>query len=345
MQIPIENIYYILCYAWNKLEEKNIVNVTVSDHTEILNLFARILIVGMNRLLRRGIDRDYLRYGDDTQSLRGKINFQESIKRNLFVYAKAHCEYDEMDHDVIHNQILKATIRKLIYLKYLDKTYRDELIFLLRRFHHISDIDVSDAHFSRVRLHRNNLFYDFLLKICRLVLDNILVNEETGESKFMDFIRDEKKMALVFEAFLKRFYKLEQSDFSVISEKIRWDAEPVDEESAESLPIMETDISLESDNRKIIIDAKYYKKALVEGRFGKEIIHSGHLYQLAAYLKNMEVRGGVNSKCEGILIYPAVEKELNLGYKKLLGHRVSVRTINLNQSWKKIEKDLLSFLK
>ncbi|MCP4154619.1 MAG: 5-methylcytosine-specific restriction endonuclease system specificity protein McrC [bacterium] len=342
MNIRIENIYYILCYAWDKLKERDVVRVNASSQLTILNLFARVLITGTHMLLRRGIDRDYLRCAEDTSSLKGKINFQESIKRNLFVYARAHCEYDELDHNVVHNQILKATMRQLIALKDLDKEYRSKLVSLVRRFHDISDIDLMASHFNQVRLHRNNFFYDFLLKICRLILDNLRIDEQTGESKFMDFFQDERQMAYVFEKFLRRFYAIEQKQFKVKSEYISWDAEAMDEVSMDLLPGMKTDISLESGTRKIIIDAKFYKQALVEN-FGKEILRSGHLYQLSAYLQNIEAKGGVNRDCEGMLIYPTVEQSIDLNYN-LKGHKVRVRTINLDQEWEKIDRDLRSFI-
>ena len=31
MKIPIQNIYYLLCYAWNKLDEKDIVDEDTVD--------------------------------------------------------------------------------------------------------------------------------------------------------------------------------------------------------------------------------------------------------------------------------------------------------------------------
>jgi 5-methylcytosine-specific restriction enzyme subunit McrC len=58
MQIPIENIYYLLCYAWNKLDEKERVNVSIDDKTELLDLFAKILINATKMLLKRGIDKN-----------------------------------------------------------------------------------------------------------------------------------------------------------------------------------------------------------------------------------------------------------------------------------------------
>jgi 5-methylcytosine-specific restriction enzyme subunit McrC len=65
MQIPIENIYYLLCYAWNKLEEKDRVNVSIDDKTELLDLFAKILINATKMLLKRGIDKNYIAHTDE----------------------------------------------------------------------------------------------------------------------------------------------------------------------------------------------------------------------------------------------------------------------------------------
>jgi 5-methylcytosine-specific restriction enzyme subunit McrC len=344
MKIPIKNIYYLLCYAWNKLEERDIVEAEAEEHTSLLNLFARVLILGTNRLIKRGIDRDYQRYDEVIKGLRGKINFQESLKRHLFHHGKAHCQYDEMDHDVLHNRILKTTMKKLISIEGIEDAYRDELIYIVRRFHYISDIDLKAYHFSMVRLHRNNYFYDFLLKICRLIYDNLLIHEGAGESKFMDFLQDENKMWNLFESFLRQFYRLEQDDFVVSRENIEWAVETSDPNAKKYLPIMQTDISLKAPDRKIIMDAKYYKDALGVGQYGAEKIHSAHLYQLSSYLKNLEVKGGVNLHCEGMLIYPTVKKDVNLKYDSMLGHKVSVRTINLNQDWRQIHGNLLSFL-
>ena len=60
------------------------------------------------------------------------------------------------------------------------------------------------------------------------------------------------------------------------------------EEDLRYLPTMRTDVSLESSTRHIVIDAKYYSKTL-QTYFGTDTIHSGNLYQLYAYLKNLQV--------------------------------------------------------
>ncbi|MBN2439660.1 MAG: hypothetical protein JXL20_13790 [Deltaproteobacteria bacterium] len=55
-KIPIQNIYYLLCYAWNRLEERDIVDVTGIDSTNLADLFAKVLIGGVGHLFKRGFD-------------------------------------------------------------------------------------------------------------------------------------------------------------------------------------------------------------------------------------------------------------------------------------------------
>jgi 5-methylcytosine-specific restriction enzyme subunit McrC len=79
MRIPIANIYYLLCYAWNRLREKDIVSVSTTDCKSLLDLFARVLIVGMTHLLKRGLDRGYVHHAEDSRCLRGKLSASETI--------------------------------------------------------------------------------------------------------------------------------------------------------------------------------------------------------------------------------------------------------------------------
>ncbi len=41
--IPIQNIYFLLCYAWNQLEERDLVEINAEDTTSLQDLLARVL--------------------------------------------------------------------------------------------------------------------------------------------------------------------------------------------------------------------------------------------------------------------------------------------------------------
>lgn len=142
------------------------------------------------------------------------------------------------------------------------------------------------------------------------------------------------QMAALYEAFVRNFYRL-HSDFKVKREDIHWSWIAADAVSAGLLPKMQTDISLSAGNRKIIIDCKYTPEA-TQQHYTAETLRSAHLYQLNAYLDNLSS----DPSCEAMLLYPTVDKALSASYTHK-GHKISIRTINLNQPWQAIHDDLL----
>ena len=341
--IPIENIYYLLCYAWDKLDEADIVSVDKLDNKNILELLSRVLISGMGALIRRGLDREYVEINEESRSIRGKIDFNTTIKKNLLQNAQIACTYDDLSYNVLHNQIIKSTIRTLIRCNDIDKTLASQLAVIYRKLSGIDEIRITRKVFKNVRLNRNNHYYDFLLKICELINDKLIITDKEGNTKFRDFLRDERAMNRLFESFVRNFYKKELKGKYIVSRKnIPWNAIPLDEKSGDFLPNMQTDIYLESDDDRLIIDTKYYKEAL-QTYYDKQTIHSNNLYQIFAYLKNLEATGEENKGCRGMLLYPTTSEELSLSYD-MDGHEVSVKTINLNQHWKEIDKSLREIL-
>lgn len=139
---------------------------------------------------------------------------------------------------------------------------------------------------------------------------------------------------------LRNFYKREQSEFVVTNTELAWDARG-SSESLAVLPVMRTDVSLQSKRRNIIMDCKFYREAL-SGYHGSDKIHSANLYQLYAYLRNAQQKPGwANS--DGILLYPAVGDEFSYTFE-LDGHPVCVASVNLDRSWKDIHNRLIVLL-
>lgn len=341
MQIPIQNIYYLLCYAWNKLEESEIVDVNEIDSTELIDLFAKVLSNSCSRLLKQGLDRYYIEHEDVIMGIKGKFNFSATIKQNVLPLSKTACIYDEFDYDILHNQILKTTIGKLLRTKNLDSSLKDELHKIYLKLPPISEIVIRKSMFNQIRLHRNNYHYDFILKVCQIVNENLFIDETKGNYKFMDFTREEKAMARLFEAFVRNFYKVE-TDLSVSSDSITWQFESENIEDLEMLPTMLTDITLQGKNQKIIIDTKYYKEAF-QTRYDKQKINSNNLYQLFSYLKNQETDLEITKNCEGILLYPSIHQDFEHTFK-YENHKIRVMSINLNQDWQQIRAYLLKIV-
>jgi 5-methylcytosine-specific restriction enzyme subunit McrC len=162
-RIPIQNLYYLFCYAWNRLEESEAIDVGGTDSPELADLFAKVLIGGLKHLIRRGIDRGYVPVEEELSILRGRVNFQGSMQRTLRRNPQLLCEFDELRLDILTNQILKATALRLAKVAGLDKDLAHQ-VWVASRVLDVSDIRLSKNVFRQVQIFRNNAFYGFLIR-------------------------------------------------------------------------------------------------------------------------------------------------------------------------------------
>ena len=342
MPIPIENIYYLLCYAWDTLEEKDQVKVTVDDSTELVDLFAKVLISGTRMLLKRSLEKNYVEETIELAGIKGKLELGLTLKSGLFLKQRTICTVDEFSGNILSNQILLSTIYQLLRFKELDRDLKKQLKPLVWMFSGIEPIQLNTRAFSTVRLHRNNRFYAFLLRICRIIYENTLPTETPGECLFMDFTRDNHKMNKLFEAFIRNFYKREFPKWKVYSEELRWRFVVADESHRSFIPLMRTDISIENEQGKIIIDAKYYRQTFAQ-HYDKASLHSHNLYQLFSYLINQRSEHPGTLKTRGMLLYPETGREVDLDYW-YEDHLIQIKTLNLDQHWRLIEQRLRTLL-
>ena len=342
MTIPVRNIYYLLCYAWDRLEERDTVDVGPVGGDNVLDLLAKVLINGLTHLLKRGLDRGYVSVEEETRCLRGKVDLTVSVKRDLLRQGQAHCVYDDLSHDVPHNQILLSTLSLLLWSDDLDGQIREACQGMRRRLQGVSEIPLTHLSFRSVQLSRQTNLYDFLLKTCELIVDNLLPTEDSGQSRFREFEQDEVRMRLLFEAFVRNFYKREQDTYRVGIEWIDWAAEPGDEESARLLPKMKTDVSLESSDRYLILDTKFTPNAL-RTHYGRESLHSPNLYQMHAYISNKRRMLPSDIDLTGILLYPAVGSNHDLRYI-FEGMEMRVATVDLSTEPSAIHDRLLQII-
>ena len=78
--IPIRNIYYMLSYAFQVLNEQGYKNLATEQFDNVAELCAAILSKGVSQQLKRGLGREYIERSESLSSLRGRIEVSESIK-------------------------------------------------------------------------------------------------------------------------------------------------------------------------------------------------------------------------------------------------------------------------
>lgn len=340
-EIPIQNVYYLLCYAWDKLTIDGTIDVSAKDCHSLDDLFARVLINGTDYLVRHGFDRDYILEREETPKLRGRIEVGASMQRQTWRQGRMVCEFDEFSYNILHNRILRTTIEQLVRCNQLDGELAEQLRLKLQVMGEIESIPVTKQLFRRVRIHRNNKQYRFLMNVCELIHDSLLPTENQGESRFQNFLREEKAMAALFEKFVKNFYE-QHSPFDVSAPHLHW-SQDGPSESLALVPRMETDVVLDSPERQIVLDCKFYKEAFKGKGEANPRFNSNHLYQITAYLRNAQREKGWQN-VEGILLYPAVAQNFHHDLQ-LDGFRLQIASVDLDQEWREIHKGLLSLTK
>lgn len=343
--IPIRNLYYLLCYAWDNLEEAGTVDVQeLDDFDRIEDLFGTVLARGVIRVARRGLDRSYIDFEEELAGVRGKIELGATLKRTSLVRQRLVCSFEDLSPDVVHNQIIASTLGVLARHARLDPGVRSEVRLAISRMRGVSVIPLTRQVFSRVHLDRNRRAYRFLINVCRLLHDTCMVDQTSGESRFVGLDLERITQWRVFERFAARFFQREQQGFQVRAQtRIDWyELGTRGPTSAGRVPIMQPDLMLENAERRVVLDTKFYK----DGGLGDEPdakLNSGNLYQLFAYVVNREHTHPVGPRHEGILLYPTVGQETRVEFTTH-GHRFQARSVDLGRPWREIHQAMLGVL-
>ena len=339
--IPPRNIYYMLLYAWGHFIPGEIQTVGSDESPNLPTLLAGILNARIHRLLRRGIDQGYVSSIEDLRAPRGRLKMTEMVGRQTLLRGYAVCEIDELTPDILHNRILLETILRLAGEKGINRGLQRELKLTAARMRGVSRIRLTGDVFKRVQLSRNTAQYGLLMHICELLFHEHMPDSQGEGGSLVGLAQDEVRMAYLYEEFLRSFYKIELPHSKVAKEQMRWEAKS-DAEALALLPIMETDVTIRSPGRVLVIDAKYYPSHLTTSRFGTERVHSSHLYQLKSYLNHVS-RREPEVTVDGMLIYPQGPFAADLRYC-LEGHNIRIATVNMGQEWQDIHNRLLQLV-
>lgn len=345
-RIPIQNLYYLLCYAWGLPEQREWVRVDADSCPAVLDLLSRLLTKGADVLLRRGLAKEYRTHEEEISGIKGKLELAQTIKANRHHEGKTICTLDDLTGDILLNQIVYTMMYRLLGNKDVDESVRKDLHRTFLRFPKISIIDISRSVFKDVRLNRNSRFYRLILNVCEMLFANMLPEENRpGEYRFLDFTRDEKIMNDIFESFLRNFYLHECSEeFPFVKRtKIHFQLDAINSEDESLLPEMETDVTLDNpkEGKRIILDAKYYNEMFVS-RYGiAKKLRREHVSQITSYVESQEDTNVPHTlKTKGIMVYPKTSVCIENADFKKNGHVYRFCTVDLGQDWKQIDKRL-----
>lgn len=329
----------MLSYAFRTLTKQGYREMSTEKFSNTADLMTEILIAGISQQLKRGLGRAYIEQMEDIPVIRGRVNITESVKRQTMINRKLSCVYDDFSVNNSKNRIIKSTALLLLRAD-VAKQRKSRLRKLLVYFDKVELIDLRTVDWN-IHYDRNNQTYRMLISICYLVVKGLLQTQADGKTKIMDFL-DDQQMYHLYEKFILEYYKKEYPYIKTNASQIKWQ---LDDGMGYMLPNLLSDITLEYDNKVLIIDAKYYSH-IMQNRYEKETIRSANMFQIFTYVKNKEAElKDKPHEVAGMLLYAQTDNgtQPDCCYQ-MSGNMINVKTLNLNCDFEDIRRQLDSII-
>jgi 5-methylcytosine-specific restriction enzyme subunit McrC len=333
----------MLAYSWDIRFPTAIAGFESHEIPKPKNLFVKVLCDSVDRLIQRGLSETYCPEQAEMEFLRGRVCFGESLRSGAMSRNKLVCEHERLTSDNLENQILKMTLKSIIYSSDIDPSLVKRARRLYSHFKDLSSVTLSPRRFHDLPFDPSKRNYTLPLAVAKLLVDSGGLSQTQGDRKFLEYFRDERKMRILFENFVRNFLRYHlQPSLTVGMRRYKIGDLKYLTGQVELIPTMESDIVLESGNAFLVIDTKFTPNYVQNNRFGRSL-NSAHIYQIYTYVKNFRFLCP-NKLPGGMVLYPQAGEALNVAFSSS-GCKFTFATIDLSKSWQDVETDLLSTVK
>jgi 5-methylcytosine-specific restriction enzyme subunit McrC len=246
----------------------------------ILDILAKAFLIKVDELIKTGLIKKY-RCQDDlcSSTLRGRLLIEKQIKYNSGHDERFACRISSFDKCNTLNGILKAV---LLFLERADisSTRHAGLSDLAGFFENIPACYPSENTFKTIKWDRKSTRYFKAISLARLIFSGLSPDFYSGKEQVFSFLFDMNKLfEMYISAHLHKAARRIPCRLHLQKSHLFWEGK-----------LLRPDILLESDGKKMVIDAKW---KLLHGRKPSD----DDLKQLYAYNK-------ITGCSHGVLLYP-----------------------------------------
>lgn len=196
-KIPLRNLFLLLEVGlrpqdWH--DEAVRFETTGDLLPALVSFFARTT----ETTLARGLYHSYQEQRDRLVALRGRVDIARQLSQPGIVIPTA-CRFTEFTADLIENSYLKAAVSKSLRVARVQPIDRRRLMQHLVTLEDVSDVPHRHTDHDRVTFSRLNEHYRPALRLARLVLANLTLQDVVGETQASSFMLD---MNELFERFV-----------------------------------------------------------------------------------------------------------------------------------------------
>ncbi len=290
-KIGIPQLLSLACYAMGvyKLQEQNLFDFQKAQ--ALPDVLALALIAAARRAFGRGLLRGYCTEEDALQTVRGRIRFDEQVRRRYGIPLPVELRFDEFTEDILANQLVKAAAARIGRMTLRSSAARRGLGWIAAILENVSlrefrRRNVPELHFDRLNEH-----YRHVVGLARLILLQSEFEAFRGDVRASGFLID---MNVLFQEFVTQALRetLGVSDRTLRDDKGLHRLTLAEDDTVQLRP----DLSWwDGETCMFVGDAKYK-------RIDHSSVPNADLYQMLAYTTALNLPGG-------LLIYAQGEAE------------------------------------
>ena len=290
-KIGIPQLLALTCYAMGvyKPHEQKLFDFQKAQ--TLPDVLALALIAAARRAFGRGLLRGYQTVEEALHTVRGRIRFDEQIRRRYGIPLPVELRFDEFTEDILVNRLVKAAAARLRQMSLHSSEARRGLGWIAAILENVSLLEFRRRRVPEVPFDRLNEHYRHVVGLARLILLHSEFESFRGDVRASGFLID---MNVLFQEFVTQALRetLRVSDRTLRDDKGIRRLTLAEKNKVQLKP----DLSWwDGETCRFVGDAKY-----------KKIVHSNvpnaDLYQLLAYATALDLPGG-------LLIYAQGEAE------------------------------------
>ena len=314
-KIGISQLLSLACYAIGKVEFQE-TDVDLREEKALPDALALALSVTARRAFGRGLLHGYLVKEEALHTVRGRIRFNDQIRRRFGIPLPVEVRYDEFTDDIKENRLVKAAVARLGGLRLRSQKARTGLGWAWAMLDNVSLVEFPLKDVPQVEFDRLNEHYRSVVALARLILRHGAFESGRGEVRAQGFLMN---MNVVFQEFvtvaLREALGVSEKEFG----EIDIPSLDVPEVGRKSKIGLRPDLVWRVSSRCVFVgDAKY--KYIKDDHFP-----NADVYQMLAYMTSLKLQNGM-------LIYAKGETDEITYTVRNSGKELHVTTLDLSGS-------------
>ena len=286
-KIGIPQLLSLACYAMGVYKSQDGRQFDFQQESETPpDTLALALAAAARRAFARGLLHGYRTEEEALHTVRGRIRFDEQIRRRFGIAMPVEVRYDEFTDDIVENRLVKAAIARLGEMRLRSSQARRGLGWMAAMLENVSLAEYAPRDVPEVTFDRLNEHYSGVVGLSRLILRHSAFEASRGQVRATGFLMN---MNTLFQEFVTVALR----ETLGVSERVfrERDIGSLDEGREVNL---KPDLTWWDGNTCTFVGDAKYKRL--------ESVRHADLYQLLAYVTALDLPGG-------LLVYAAGETE------------------------------------